>query len=917
MNRLKSIIYMAVIFAALAAACPAGASTGEEKPPLTVSDVVGRETVSGFVLAPGGGWAAWVKTSADSALDSRMKKLIVMNLEDGYSFSLEEKKGDSYSPDFSPDGSLLGFLRKKKGKKAAIYVYDLKGGDPRKVAGTESGVNGFKWAGEREILFTSREDSTYRERELKKEKDNTIIVADQRHYPPVRLFLAEVESGKITRVTGNSGRITEFAISHDGRRVVLNVNVDVNYQYDHRTPPRQYLLNLEAFRKEEGPAAERRRGESAEPEAGYAVLKEIFTKPHVNPSGFVWSPDSEGFYCSRAVSSDSTDTYVGIRKLYHYTVSSATLRKTGVSDSLGLGGDYFAHEDGALVTLASGTDFRVVFHRTSGRGDEEYRIEAEDAMTMVPRALDPGSGRLIYTVSDASSPVRIMTGKLKRGKLRDREELFEVNSAYRKKFLARSKIVSWKGALDETVEGVLYYPAGFEEGARFPLVVSLHGGPSGTDLDYFSERWSNYPHLLASRGAFVLKVNYHGSGNYGLRWVESIKGHYYEYEVPDILAGVDHLVGLGYADRDKTGIMGWSNGSILAIKCCIESDRFKALCAGAGDVNWTSDYGNCSFGAVFDNAYFGGPPWEKQKTYVEKSPLFDMERLQTPTLIMFGSKDRSVPTEQGWEHFRAMQQIGNAPVRFILFPGAGHGPDKLSHQRRKMREELAWFDKYLFEKEKEENEVLDPGSPLASELVKLKAEREGTLFGEVFQGTLIPETIKMKGFAAGRFEVTRAQFAEFDPDCKFPAGTGNYPAGGVSLEKAREYCGWLSEKTGRSFRLPSREEMDSVISLASPDRFGENNLSYWAGYVPAPCEVAPLMSEIEMVKSRRLLIMEVGSFPPASGFFDLAGNVSEWVETPEGGRPEGLSAVMNPDKRVPGGRFFPDYTGFRIWEDIE
>jgi len=66
-----------------------------------------------------------------------------------------------------------------------------------------------------------------------------------------------------------------------------------------------------------------------------------------------------------------------------------------------------------------------------------------------------------------------------------------------------------------------------------------------------------------------------------------------------------------------------------------------------------------------------------------------MHTMKTPALIMFGTQDTNVPTGQGWEHFRAMQQARGAPVRFILFPGAGHGPVKLSHRKRKMNEELA------------------------------------------------------------------------------------------------------------------------------------------------------------------------------------------------------------------------------------
>jgi dipeptidyl aminopeptidase/acylaminoacyl peptidase len=91
------------------------------------------------------------------------------------------------------------------------------------------------------------------------------------------------------------------------------------------------------------------------------------------------------------------------------------------------------------------------------------------------------------------------------------------------------------------VEGILYYPLDWQPGRRYPLVVMIHGGPSGVDQLEWKASWAYAPQLYVQRGAFVLFPNYHGSSHYGLAWVESIKGHY-ELEVPDILAGVDALV---------------------------------------------------------------------------------------------------------------------------------------------------------------------------------------------------------------------------------------------------------------------------------------------------------------------------------------------------------------------------------------
>jgi dienelactone hydrolase len=496
--------------------------------------------------------------------------------------------------------------------------------------------------------------------------------------------------------------------------------------------------------------------------------------------------------------------------------------------------------------------------------------------------------------------------------------LLALNEALKKKSLARTERIRWVGAMNDTVEGILYYPLTFDTAKVYPLIALIHGGPSGVDPDFFTERWTNYPHLLSSKETFVLKVNYHGSGNYGLAWVESIKERYYEYEVPDILSGINHLIAEGRVSPERLAIMGWSNGAILAIECCLRDPRFKALCAGAGDVNWTSDYGNCAFGAAFDNAYFGGPPWEIPEMYVQMSPLFRMQDMTVPTLILFGTEDRSVPTEQGWQHFRAMQQIGKAPVRFLLFPGASHGLTKISHRRRKMEEELAWLDRYLFESPQKKNEAFDDQSPLAFALKKAGVKRMGHLLGDTAGGHLIPEVIPFEGIKIGRFEVTRAQFHAFDPNFTVEPGTDNYPVTAISLPLAQTYCMWLSEKTGRSFRLPTEEEMEKLLKASESNLPFENTLDYWAGSQLTPDELESLQEKIDEIEKTRLLIEPVGSFRPfgEAGVYDLGGNVAEWVVA-DGrvGRIMGYSAVNSCDKRSQYKRPPLTYVGFRVCEE--
>jgi dipeptidyl aminopeptidase/acylaminoacyl peptidase len=234
-------------------------------------------------------------------------------------------------------------------------------------------------------------------------------------------------------------------------------------------------------------------------------------------------------------------------------------------------------------------------------------------------------------------------------------------------------------------------------GQRYPLVLTIHGGPALSDLDEWKQTWS-YPRLLLNqKGAFTLQVNYHGSSGYGLHWIESICcGNIYDLETPDLERGVDYMIARGLADSTRLGTLGHSYGAILTAQLTTVDRRFKAASAAAGDVEWFSDWGNVSFGASYDNYYFGASPWEDPELYVKKSPVFRFQNVRTPTIIYQGTDDRQVPPGEGWTYFRALQQLGNAPVRFVIFPGEGHSPSKYVHQRRKVDEDMAWFDRYLF-----------------------------------------------------------------------------------------------------------------------------------------------------------------------------------------------------------------------------
>jgi hypothetical protein len=354
------------------------------------------------------------------------------------------------------------------------------------------------------------------------------------------------------------------------------------------------------------------------------------------------------------------------------------------------------------------------------------------------------------------------------------------------------------------------------------------------------------------------------------------------------------------------------DGGILTTALTVTT-RYKCAAAGAGDVEWSSDWGNCDFGLSFDNYYFGKSPIEDPLLYVRKSPFYKLDKVRTPTLIFFGTEDRAVPTQQGWMHYRALQQSDKADVRFILFPGEKHAPRKLAHQRRKLDEELAWFDRYLFQAHKSENEAFKPGSPLAHALQLKAAKRDGPRYGSREKGVLVPETVPHAGLQVGRFEVTRAQFAEFEMGYPVEPGRENYPAGGITFEKAQAYCKWLSEKTGQTYRLPTETEGEDLYGKPAP---GENTLDRWAGYAVNPDDAARLRDKVAELAGPAPLLREVGNVPGTGengSVFDLGGNAAEWVTTADGrGKLMGGSADAPADVKQPGSAAGPDYRGFRV-----
>ncbi|MCP4547420.1 MAG: prolyl oligopeptidase family serine peptidase [bacterium] len=839
-----------------------------------IETLLAQDYLSEFAVSPDGKRLVWVQRSQDEDGLYYTYQLFLANLKikdgPGEARQLTRHEADAYTPRWAPNGESIAFLS-TRGEEAEqqVWLLDLRGGEPEALTEVEGGVEDFRWLDDSRLLYLAGEGASLRDTELLESEDDTWIVDDERHWPATRLFLLDRVEESTRRITTNTRPIDTFAISPNGEWVVYSMAESMYYDYDHKRPPTIHLHNLES-------------GDS----------REILT-PELRPFQHTWDLKSEGFYFLHPVGSQPGQEIASLSLPGYFDLATDDWREVDIAWDRGVGwGGLYPTNKGVLIDLFDGAANRLLHMERKGDSWKRRLLPDVDRGFVNICAVGPDGKRAVYRTSDASTPPSYFAAELTKSKFKDKVEFMQVNRFLEDLPRVRTELISWIGARGDSVEGLLHYPLDYVEGERHPLVVMVHGGPDAMDEDYFSEGWGGSPGMMASRGAFVLRPNYHGSGGYGLEWAESIRGRFYELEVPDILAGVDHLVAADLVDESRLGIQGWSNGAILGIAACIASgQRFRVLDAGAGDVNWTSDHGNCAFGAGFDNYYFGGPPWEVPWTYIDKSPLFRVQELQVPTLISFGTDDVSVPTEQGWQLFRAMQQVDLAPVRFALYPDEGHSLMSPVHRRRQMQEQMDWFDQWLFNCYDQPNEAFLTDSPLDHAIRLTDAARVNGFFGERLDSLLVPELVECDSLLVGRFEVTRGQWeawrkavgdtsvssaGEEELDILMEHFDPNLPITNIAWSEALEYCDWLGAAIGLECRLPTSEELEGLQGQASGV---ENTLTWWAGYSPNREDAEELLEKVFELSVNHTLLHTVGAFAVAgeTGLYDLGGNAAEWA----------------------------------------
>jgi dipeptidyl aminopeptidase/acylaminoacyl peptidase len=248
------------------------------------------------------------------------------------------------------------------------------------------------------------------------------------------------------------------------------------------------------------------------------------------------------------------------------------------------------------------------------------------------------------------------------------------------------RVVKWTSKEGIALEGIATFPAGYQQGRRYPFLVLPHGGPESNDqlrLDLFSR-------IVAGLGYVVLQPEYRGSTGYGSDFLQAIYQHFGDRAYRDVDSATDFAIGQGWADPSRLAIFGWSAGGFMTSWTVTQTSRYKAAIEGAGITDWgsfmwTSDVQQWDYDARWPDAD-PTPFWQF-------SAVAFARNVTTPLLVLHGEADQRVPYYQGREFYEALAARGKT-TRMVSYPGSGHFPSAWEQQRDVFREIAAWLARF-------------------------------------------------------------------------------------------------------------------------------------------------------------------------------------------------------------------------------
>jgi dipeptidyl aminopeptidase/acylaminoacyl peptidase len=637
--------------------------------PIRPADIYRLKDVGAPRISPDGAWIAYTVTTPDSAKDKSDSDVWMVSWDGTRTLRMTSSPEGESNPRWSPDNRYLSFVSGRyESKGGQIWLLDRSGGEAVRLTELKGGISDYEWSPDGTRIAVASHDpdpeegkpDSLRSKNPKPividrygfKRDNTGYLSRLRDH----IWIIDVATKTATQLT--TGDVDDGSVrwSPDGRRLAF-VSERADADADRVNNSDVYVVDAT---------------KGATP-----VRLTTWPGPDNAP---VWSPDGT----SIAYLQGSEPTLSAYTQNQIAIVPGAGGAARLVAPSLDRDVNSLTWStDGKSLRFLLGDDRAVHLATVSVEGGAVQRL-VEGRRVVTSYDVAP-NGRTVASVGTAvrSAEIHAMDGAALRA-------LTHVNDAtFAELQLGTTEDVSFRNKDGLAVGALLVRPAGFVTGRKYPMLLRIHGGPNGQDQHQFSfER-----ELFAANGYLVLAVNYRGSSGRGQAWKKAIFADWGNKEVQDLLAGVDHVIGMGIADPARLGIGGWSYGGILTDYTIATTTRFKAATSGAGSALQTTMYGTDQYIYQYENEL--GAPWKNPKAWEKVSyPFWHADRITTPTLFLGGEKDFNVPIAGGEQMYQALTSLG-VPSQLVVYPGQFHGISRPSFVKDRYERYLAWYGTYL------------------------------------------------------------------------------------------------------------------------------------------------------------------------------------------------------------------------------
>ena len=637
-------------------------------------DLLRFEWIADPRISPDGRWVAFTRVRVDAEADEYRTSLWLIPTEGGAQEPRALTFGNWDSqPRWSPDGTMLAFVRKAEAEKPGqLYLLPMAGGEPRRLTDLPKAVCEPAWSpdGER-LAFLSGTNPALDSADEKKPKhepgrivsraefrwnDEGFVDADHLDH----VWIVGVEGGAAPRaLTRGAFKEQSPRWSRDGRWIF--------FLSDRRPEPWHGHEDVDLFAVSPDLAA---------PTDG----PELHAVADVRGPLHAWAEAADGRIAAiggirpEAPRSYDQNDLLLLDGEWPRTRACVLTAAYDFDVQPDISSDQHPPRGGGAMPLAFTSDGRAVL-TVVGRHGAAMLARIEVAGGKVEELTDAAHEVIAGTVTPDGTKVALTLASLERP---TELHVYDVATRALRRLWGPNREVFAETALGEVeeiwypsfdgrkIQGWIVKPPDFDPTKRYPMILEIHGGPHvAYGVGFFHEF-----RVLAAAGYVVLYTNPRGSTTYGQEFGNCIQYRYPGDDHHDLMHGVDAVIARGYVDPERLGITGGSGGGLLTNWAITHTDRFKAAITQRCVSDWASMWYSCDF-AMFTPTWFRKPPFEDPAEFAERSPVHLAARVTTPLLVIHSEEDWRTPIGQGEAMYRALKQQ-RKPVAMVRFPGENH-----------------------------------------------------------------------------------------------------------------------------------------------------------------------------------------------------------------------------------------------------